>query len=87
MGTKAPIRIKAKHLLTSIHLSVKVGHHRGAVAQLGERLNGIQEVMGSIPFSSTIKKPSGNRGFFVFNPVFIGPAAYLLLRIPSTSDF
>ncbi len=27
---------------------------RGAVAQLGERLNGIQEVEGSIPFSSTI---------------------------------
>ncbi len=27
---------------------------RGAVAQLGERLNGIQEVDGSIPFSSTI---------------------------------
>jgi hypothetical protein len=26
----------------------------GAVAQLGERLNGIQEVIGSIPFSSTI---------------------------------
>ena len=26
---------------------------RGAVAQLGERLNGIQEVIGSIPFSST----------------------------------
>jgi hypothetical protein len=26
----------------------------GAVAQLGERLNGIQEVDGSIPFSSTI---------------------------------
>ena len=25
----------------------------GAVAQLGERLNGIQEVDGSIPFSST----------------------------------
>jgi hypothetical protein len=24
----------------------------GAVAQLGERLNGIQEVKGSIPFSS-----------------------------------
>ena len=28
---------------------------RGAVAQLGERLNGIQEVRGSIPLSSTIK--------------------------------
>ena len=27
---------------------------RGAVAQLGERLNGIQEVEGSIPFGSTI---------------------------------
>jgi hypothetical protein len=26
---------------------------RGAVAQLGERLNGIQEVSGSIPLSST----------------------------------
>ena len=25
----------------------------GAVAQLGERLNGIQEVIGSIPFGST----------------------------------
>jgi hypothetical protein len=28
---------------------------RGAVAQLGERLNGIQEVVGSIPISSTKK--------------------------------
>ncbi len=28
--------------------------HFGAVAQLGERLNGIQEVDGSIPFSSTL---------------------------------
>ena len=27
----------------------------GAIAQLGERLNGIQEVVGSIPISSTIK--------------------------------
>ena len=54
MGTKAPIRIESKLLLTSIHLSVKVGPHRGAVAQLGERLNGIQEVVGSTPISSTI---------------------------------
>ena len=30
------------------------GCSSGAVAQLGERLNGIQEVDGSIPFSSTI---------------------------------
>ena len=27
----------------------------GAIAQLGERLNGIQEVSGSIPLSSTKK--------------------------------
>jgi hypothetical protein len=27
----------------------------GAIAQLEERLNGIQEVSGSIPLSSTIK--------------------------------
>ncbi len=27
----------------------------GAIAQLGERLNGIQKVSGSIPLSSTIK--------------------------------
>ena len=30
-------------------------HQSGAVAQLGERLNGIQEADGSIPFSSTIE--------------------------------
>ena len=27
--------------------------HRGAIAQLGERLHGMQEVSGSIPLSST----------------------------------
>jgi hypothetical protein len=27
--------------------------YRGAVAQLGERLNGIQEVVGSTPIGST----------------------------------
>ena len=31
------------------------GQH-GAVAQLGERLNGIQEVEGSIPFRSTFRQ-------------------------------
>jgi hypothetical protein len=30
---------------------------RGAVAQLGERLNGIQEVVGSTPIGSTNKIP------------------------------
>ena len=31
-----------------------IDYSGGAVAQLGERLNGIQEADGSIPFSSTI---------------------------------
>ena len=38
----------------------------GGVAHLGERLNGIQEVVGSIPIVST-RKTGGN---FVFPPVF-----------------
>jgi hypothetical protein len=33
----------------------------GAVAQLGERLNGIQEADGSIPFSSTIDNYEATR--------------------------
>src|SRR5262249_1392847 len=33
---------------------------RGAVAQLGERLNGIQEVDGSTPFSSTLLVRGGS---------------------------
>ena len=37
-----------------------LGPSWGAVAQLGERLNGIQEVRGSIPLSSTryIRQPA-----------------------------
>ena len=33
--------------------AASLGRVEGAVAQLGERLNGIQEVEGSIPFRST----------------------------------
>jgi hypothetical protein len=36
----------------------------GGVAQLGERLNGIQEVMGSIPTVSTMKRHDKGRAFF-----------------------
>jgi hypothetical protein len=32
-----------------------LSHKFGAVAQMGERLNGIQEVRGSIPLGSTIE--------------------------------
>ncbi len=40
--------------LTSCSVSGKSFFRRGAVAQLGERLNGIQEAKSSILFSSTI---------------------------------
>ena len=46
----------------------------GAVAQLGERLNGIQEADGSIPFSSTKDNKGLGRGrlldpfFFTITP-------------------
>ena len=35
------------------HLFARSGAGPGGVAQLGERLNGIQEVRGSIPLAST----------------------------------
>ncbi len=43
-----------------------VVHLQGVVAQLGERLLGMQEVWGSIPHSSIETKPRGygNRGAF-----------------------
>ena len=40
----------------------------GGVAQLGERLNGIQEVRGSIPLVST----NSDKNFFVYRPKNIG---------------
>jgi hypothetical protein len=42
-----------KSLTGPVRFSTKFFHASGAVAQLGERLNGIQEVVGSIPSSST----------------------------------
>jgi predicted HTH domain antitoxin len=45
---------------------------RGAVAQLGERLNGIQEVIGSIPFSSTNRFIHSRRSKWVGG--FVSPA-------------
>ena len=38
----------------------------GAIAQLGERLNGIQEVSGSIPLSSTIRRSSPANSIFLW---------------------
>ncbi len=39
-------------MINSVEYSVSVQY--GGIAQLGERLNGIQEVSGSIPLISTI---------------------------------
>ena len=43
-------------------VSARIPPTCGAVAQLGERLNGIQEVEGSTPFGSTLPFPSHPRG-------------------------
>ena len=41
----------------------------GGVAHLGERLNGIQEVEGSIPFVSTKVNESPRRKLFIENRI------------------
>ena len=54
---------------------------KGAVAQLGERLNGIQEVSGSTPLGSTISPldpihPGPLPGFFSSEPGFLDFPAF-----------
>ena len=55
----------------------------GGIAQLGERLNGIQEVSGSIPLISTIEalKTIGFQGFFRCAELFLSPRGTLLTHI------
>ena len=50
----------------------------GGVAHLGERLNGIQEVRGSIPLISTTNQIASAIWFFVFRAV---SASGCLLRL------
>ena len=47
-----------------------IPHGNGAVAQLGERFNGIEEVEGSNPSSSTrnAEKPPKSRRLFLIQP-------------------
>ena len=56
---------------------------RGAVAQLGERLNGIQEVVGSIPIGSTIK--SNHLHAIKFSPLSNCPCS--VINGPSATIF
>ena len=66
----------------STHHSSLIPSFRGAVAQLGERLNGIQEVVGSIPISSTILDPS----FFVSQKKGNGmPFPFFVARVAFSS--
>ena len=48
-------KLKKKYLTIQV-LSDSILLAHGGIAQLGERLNGIQEVSGSIPLISTKKK-------------------------------
>ena len=52
------------HACTSDALRKRRTNRNGAVAQLGERLNGIQEVRGSIPLGSTKKNTPDNSSSF-----------------------
>jgi hypothetical protein len=56
---------------------------QGAVAQLGERMNGIHEARGSIPLSST-KKIQRVAGFrYGLQPFFI---SLEIMKIPVSSE-
>ena len=57
-------------------------NYYGVVAQLGERLNGIQEVRGSIPLSSTIKKACLYDGLFLFLDLLSYPLKLRKARFP-----
>ena len=56
----------------TISRRVNADRHYGGVAQLGERLHGMQEVRGSIPLVSTTKMKSRK-------PYLIGFAGFLCL--------
>ena len=60
---------KGKKCLTPEGCFRRFALRDGAVAQLGERLNGIQEVVGSIPSSSTRMNARGYRE--IGDPFFV----------------
>ena len=53
------------------------GGHPGGIAQLGERLNGIQEVSGSIPLISTRGYARESLGTVRFQGFFLFPGVVL----------
>ena len=74
--------------LTTLPVSAKIPFAVGGIAQLGERLNGIQEVSGSIPLISTSfqsRKALKSKGFgaFLYFPALI----HVLLKAPCGTTF
>ena len=56
--TRAPSARGAPTLYSAVGHLYSLGFPDGGIAQLGERLHGMQEVSGSIPLTSTIQKMS-----------------------------
>ena len=55
----------------------------GAIAQLGERLHGMQEVSGSIPLGSTNFRPTGGYDFHQHSTrELVEPSARSGVRLP-----
>ena len=81
-------RQNAKTFLTFVLFSDKIHLACGGIAQLGERLNGIQEVSGSIPLISTTKNPASVRtqDFFFFPAVLKPPGCQQIISPGAASQ-
>ena len=66
MTITAAGKINLNFQLTICSRSVKITNASGGIAQLGERLNGIQEVSGSIPLISTRVAQSRRKHLILF---------------------
>ena len=74
-----------KRLRTPTVQNLKSNMHSlqsGGIAQLGERLNGIQEVSGSIPLISTNIQESADKNPFLKRSGFLLYAAMVTMSIP-----
>ena len=60
------VRLEREQPVNTLHEKLNKKSIWGGIAQLGERLNGIQEVSGSIPLISTTKKDSPFCGLSFF---------------------
>ena len=63
--SRQPNVLHRRRLAIAQEPALYAAHLRGAIAQLGERLNGIQEVAGSTPVGSTSEIKHRQDGFSV----------------------